>query len=183
MASTPDWRLAGSELDLTVDGYGTLKHGRFLARDIPVLYVPYLIFPAKTTRQSGLLFPRVSYSRDKNGLDVEIPFFWAVSESADATFSQRYLEKRGFKEGLEVRYFPARGHSAPFTAIIINDRQAYHGNRRRHQPRLAGGSAPLVLLSQPRNDHRRRYFPPERHPPGIGSLVFPGFFLVQLLPG
>jgi LPS-assembly protein len=101
---TPDWRLSGSELDLTVDGYGILKHGRFLARDIPVFYLPYLIFPAKTTRQTGLLFPRFSYSRDKNGLDAELPFYWAVSESADATFFQRYLEKRGFKEGLEIRY-------------------------------------------------------------------------------
>ncbi len=118
---TPDWRLAGRELDLTVDGYGTLKDGRFLARDVPVLYVPYLIFPAKTTRQSGLLFPRLSYSRDKNGLDVEVPFYWAVSESADATISLRYLEKRGFKEGLEVRYFPSPGSFGTFYGDYIND--------------------------------------------------------------
>ena len=127
---TPDWRLAGSELDVTVDGYGTLKHGRFLARDLPVLYVPYLIFPAKTTRQSGLLFPHLSYSRDKNGLDVEIPFFWAVSESADATFFQRYLEKRGFKEGVEIRYFPSPGSFGTFYGDYHQRPQAGHGNRR-----------------------------------------------------
>ncbi|MHB8907810.1 MAG: LPS-assembly protein LptD [Syntrophales bacterium] len=120
---TPDWRLAGSELDLTIDGYGTLKHGRFLARDIPLLYVPYLIFPAKTTRQSGLLFPRFSYSRDKNGLDVELPFYWAISGSADATLSQRYLEKRGWKEGLEFRYFPTPETFGTFYADFINDRK------------------------------------------------------------
>ncbi len=120
---TPDWRLAGSELDLTVDGYGTLKHGRFLARDIPLFYVPYLIFPAKTTRQSGFLFPRFSYSRDKNGLDVELPFYWAISGSADATFSQRYLEKRGFKEGVEFRYFPTPETFGTFYGDFINDRK------------------------------------------------------------
>jgi LPS-assembly protein len=119
----PDWRLAGSELDLTVDGYGILKHGRFLARDIPILYTPYLIFPAKTTRQSGFLFPRVSYSRDKNGLDVELPFFWAVSGSTDATFSQRYLEKRGFKEGMEIRYFLDPGSFGTFYGDYLNDRK------------------------------------------------------------
>jgi LPS-assembly protein len=117
----PDWRLMGSELDLTVDGYGILKQGRFLARDIPILYMPYLIFPAKTTRQSGLLLPRVSYSRDKNGLDIELPFFWAVSESADATFSQRYLERRGFKEGLEIRYFLDSGSFGTFYGDYLND--------------------------------------------------------------
>ena len=119
----PDWRIAGSELDLTVDGYGVLKHGRFLVRDLPVLYVPYLIFPAKTTRQTGFLFPRFAYSRDKNGLDVEIPFYWAVSESADATFFQRYMERRGFKEGVEFRYFPSPNTFGTFYGDFINDRK------------------------------------------------------------
>jgi LPS-assembly protein len=119
----PDWRIAGSELDLTVDGYGILKHGRFLARDLPVLYVPYLIFPAKTTRQTGFLFPRFAYSRDQNGLDVEIPFYWAVSDSADATFFQRYLEKRGFKEGVELRYFTSPDSFGVFYGDFINDRK------------------------------------------------------------
>jgi LPS-assembly protein len=119
----PDWRLAGRELDLTVDGYGTLKQGRFFARDVPVLYLPYLMFPAKTTRQSGLLLPHISYSRNKNGVDVEVPFFWAASESADATFYQRYLEKRGFKEGMEIRYSLAPGSFGTFYGDFINDRK------------------------------------------------------------
>ncbi|MCE5262096.1 MAG: LPS assembly protein LptD [Deltaproteobacteria bacterium] len=117
----PDWRLAGEELDLTVDGYGTLKNGRFLARDTPVLYMPYLIFPAKTTRQTGFLFPRFSYSRDKNGLDVEVPFYWAPSDSSDVTFYQRYLEKRGFKEGVEYRYFTDPDSFGVFYGDIISD--------------------------------------------------------------
>lgn len=119
----PDWRLAGRELELTIDGYGTLKHGRFLARDIPLLYVPYLLFPAKTTRQSGFLFPRFAYSRDKNGLDVEMPFYWAISDSADATFFQRFLEKRGFKEGVEFRYTPSPETFGTFYADFIRDRK------------------------------------------------------------
>ena len=60
---------------MTIDGYGILKDGKFLINNFPVLYIPCLPFPAKTTRQTGLLFPYLTYSRDKNGLDVEIPFF------------------------------------------------------------------------------------------------------------
>lgn len=119
----PDWRLAGKEVELTVDGYGTLTHGRFLARDLPVFYLPYLIFPVKTTRQTGLLFPRLAYSRDKNGLDVEIPFYWAISDSSDATFFQRYLEKRGFKEGVEFRYVAGMDSFGVFYGDFINDRK------------------------------------------------------------
>ena len=59
-----------------------------------------MFFPAKTTRQSGFLFPMFSLSSERNGLDVELPFFWAISENTDATLYQRYLEKRGFKEGV-----------------------------------------------------------------------------------
>ena len=120
---TPDWRIAGRELDVTVDGYGVLKHGRFLARDLPLLYIPYFIFPAKTTRQTGLLFPHLAYSRDQNGLDVEVPFYWAVSDSVDATFFQRYLEKRGFKEGVEIRYFTSPDSFGGFYGDFINDRK------------------------------------------------------------
>jgi LPS-assembly protein len=100
----PDWRFAGREVDVTIDGYGSIKSGTFQVRNVPLLYFPYLRFPAKTTRQSGFLFPYISHSSDKLGWDMEIPFFWAISESADATFYQRYMDKRGFQEGGEFRY-------------------------------------------------------------------------------
>ena len=117
---SPEWRLRGSELDVTIDGYGTLKHGRFMAKDVPVLYSPYILFPAKTTRQSGFLFPYMSYSQNK-GWDVEIPFFWAISESTDATFYQRYVEQRGFKEGVEYRYALSKDSYGTFYGDFIND--------------------------------------------------------------
>ena len=119
----PDWSLTGRELEVTIDGYGTMKQGNFLARDVPVLYFPYLIFPAKTTRQSGLLFPQFSFSRDKNGLDVEVPFYWAISESSDATFYQRYMERRGFKEGVEYRYQLSPTSFGTFYADFLNDKK------------------------------------------------------------
>lgn len=101
----PDWRITGKALDLTVDGYGTITGGKFLAGDIPLLYLPYFLFPAKTTRQTGFLFPRLAYSSEKLGWDVELPFYVAVSKSIDMTFFQRYMGKRGFQEGVEFRYF------------------------------------------------------------------------------
>ena len=101
----PAWSLKGRELNVTIDGYGTLKHGTFYAGKIPVFYLPYMLFPVKTTRQTGLLLPYVSYSKSKNGMDIEVPFYWAISENMDATFYQRFMTKRGFKEGAEFRYF------------------------------------------------------------------------------
>lgn len=117
----PDWRLTGSEMDVTIDGYGTLRNSKFLAKDIPIFYTPYLLFPAKTTRQSGFLLPRLSYSQNKLGLDVQLPFYWAISESTDATLYQRYMEKRGFQEGVEFRYFLGNNSFGTFYGDFMND--------------------------------------------------------------
>jgi LPS-assembly protein len=117
----PDWQFTGSEVDVTVDGYGTLKHGTFRINNLPILYLPYMIFPAKTTRQTGLLYPRISYSSDKMGWDMGIPFYWAISESADATFYQRYMDKRGFQEGGEFRYYISENSFGTFYADYLND--------------------------------------------------------------
>ncbi len=117
----PAWRFTGKELNVTIDGYGTLKHGAFWVKNFPLLYMPYVIFPAKTTRQSGFLFPRISCSKDKHGWDIEVPFFWAISKSADATFYQRYMGKRGLKEGIEFRYFISKDSFGTFYSDYLND--------------------------------------------------------------
>jgi LPS-assembly protein len=102
---SPDWRLTGKTMNVTADGYGTITHGKFYAGKAPVIYTPFLLFPAKTERQSGFLFPhRMSYSQDKLGWDLGIPFFWAISKDMDATFYQRYMSERGFQEGVEFRF-------------------------------------------------------------------------------
>ncbi|MBW1677028.1 MAG: LPS-assembly protein LptD [Deltaproteobacteria bacterium] len=100
---SPAWEITGKDLRVTIEGYGTLKHAAFWARSIPVLYAPFLVFPAKIKRQTGLLVPQVSYS-DRDGFEYNQPFFWAISESSDATFYEHYMEHRGFKHGVEYRY-------------------------------------------------------------------------------
>ncbi len=116
-----DWRFTGKEVDVTVDGYGTLKNGTFQVRDTPVAWFPWLMFPAKTTRQTGLLFPYAGYSQDKLGFDAEIPFYWAISKSTDATLYTRYMDKRGVKEGLEFRYQPSTSTHGLFYGDFLKD--------------------------------------------------------------
>ena len=102
-----DWRFTGKQADVTIDGYGTLKNGTFQILDTPIVWLPWAMFPAKTTRQSGFLFPYFGYSADRLGFDVEIPYYWAISKSTDATLYTRYMDKRGLKEGVEFRYQPS----------------------------------------------------------------------------
>ncbi len=98
----PDWHFSGRDLSFTVEGYGSMRHAAFWAKNVPLLYVPYLFFPVKTERQTGLLVPRLDYSRD-NGGEYTQPFFWAVNDSTDMTLYAQYLSRRGVKPGIEYR--------------------------------------------------------------------------------
>jgi LPS-assembly protein len=118
----PDWTITGSEIWVTIEGYGRVKHAAFRARGLPLFYVPYMIFPAKTRRQTGLLPPRVGYST-RIGTDMELPFFWALSDQTDATFYQRFMSRRGYMQGLEFRYLADGDSQGTFLFDILSDRR------------------------------------------------------------
>ena len=99
----PPWIITAKDFDVTVEGYGELHQASLRARNIPVLYTPYLIFPVKTKRQSGLLIPEPGYSQ-RDGLLLNVPFYWAISDNLDATFYQSLLSNRGYMQGAEFRY-------------------------------------------------------------------------------
>lgn len=108
---SPDWRITGQDLNLTLEGYGTMKNATLWAKKIPVIYTPYLVFPVKIRRQSGLLPPNLEYST-RNGIQVLQPFYWALNRGSDATFYYHHIQHRGEKFGGEFRYaldLPSKG--------------------------------------------------------------------------
>ena len=117
----PDWSITGSEVEVTVEGYGTVKNAVFRIRDMPAFYLPYALFPVKTKRQSGFLPPSVGYS-SLNGAEVEIPFFWAISDQMDATFYEHYMVERGLMQGLEYRYVAEGASKGDFLFDILSDK-------------------------------------------------------------
>lgn len=118
---SPDWEIDGSEMNVTIGGYGLMENARLAAKGLPFFYAPFVPFPVKTERQSGFLLPYLSYSREQDGLDIEIPFFWAISPQMDATLYQRYIEKRGFNEGAEFRYYLGNNSFGTFYGNYMED--------------------------------------------------------------
>ncbi len=110
---SPAWKITGKDLDVTLEGYGSLKHGFFYVKDIPVFYIPWLIYPAKRKRQSGFLAPTLSNSSIK-GVDVRLPFFVDISPSVDATLIPRICSRRAIQSALEFRYFPSESFKGRF---------------------------------------------------------------------
>jgi len=117
----PSWSITGSEINVVMEGYGKFKNAAFRIKNVPVFYLPYMIFPAKTKRQTGLLLPQFDNS-DLNGYGIEIPFFWAISDHADATLYERYVDKRGFMQGLEFRYTSGKDAKGELLLDVLMDR-------------------------------------------------------------
>jgi LPS-assembly protein len=97
------WSFASSTTKLTVDGMAHLRNVRFQIKEVPLLYSPYMVFPVKTKRESGFLFPEWSHS-SRDGFGITAPFFINLSPSMDVTLYPGYLTERGLQYGAQYRY-------------------------------------------------------------------------------
>ncbi len=99
----PAWKISGSDIDVDLDGFGTINGAAFRILDVPVLYTPWATFPAKFRRQSGLLPPMLGMS-DRDGAIWSQPWYQTLGEDQDATFTLNYMSYRGLDYGAEYRY-------------------------------------------------------------------------------
>ncbi|MEM7413595.1 MAG: LPS assembly protein LptD [Myxococcota bacterium] len=88
------WEISAEEADLQIEGYATAKNASVEILGVPVAWIPWLAFPVKTERQSGLLFPEFSFS-SFNGFSAGLPFFWAIADEAGLILTPRYSTERG----------------------------------------------------------------------------------------
>jgi lipopolysaccharide assembly outer membrane protein LptD (OstA) len=117
------WKVSARNVDLTVDGYAFMDNLYIKIKDIPTLYLPYLILPAKTRRQSGLLFPKIGLQSGNHGFIYVQPFFWAISEHQDATISAGKYSARGNRFEFEHRYKSYDGIQGILNVYRTEDRK------------------------------------------------------------
>lgn len=101
--TSPPWGFRAKTIDATTEQYVDLYDPAIEIKGLPVIYFPYLRFPIKTQRQSGLLFPALTYSKN-NGSVFSQPLFIDIDDHTDATITADYFGKRGFRLGSEYRY-------------------------------------------------------------------------------
>lgn len=69
----------------------------------PIAYLPYFSQPDPTVkRKSGFLTPSIIQS-DTRGFGLRVPYFFALSDSYDATVAGTYYSKQGFLGEVEFR--------------------------------------------------------------------------------
>ena len=99
----PSWKFGAKELNVTVDGFARAKNALFYLKNIPILYIPYIAYPANRGRVSGFLMPRYGYST-RHGLEFSGAYYLVLGRNMDATFYLDMLGKSGVGEGGEYRY-------------------------------------------------------------------------------
>ena len=105
------WQLKASSVKVEQDEvFGEAWNAVLWVGKVPVFYFPYIRFPIKDERQSGLLYPDIKFG-GKNGTDITQPYYWNIAPNYDATVGARYMERRGTMAQLEFRYLPIEGQS------------------------------------------------------------------------
>lgn len=109
------WKIECASAEVTEEGYAHAKGASLRIGGVPVLYSPYLVFPVKRERATGLLVPSLGYSNN-DGFLFKQPFFWTLGDSADLTItpfietqtrrglSLDYRRELSLRHGLEGRF-------------------------------------------------------------------------------
>jgi hypothetical protein len=97
------WSILAEDVDMQVEGYAYMSNVTTKLDDAPAFWLPYVIVPMKTRRQTGFLFPSFSFS-SQNGIALVLPFFWAVNRSSDITVGAGDYSARGPRLEVEGRY-------------------------------------------------------------------------------
>jgi LPS-assembly protein len=123
------WRIRAKEAELDIGGYGVVEDATLDVMGIPVLWLPWLIVPLRTERQTGFLFPEIAVA-SRRGFEIGTPFFWAVRDSVNATLTPYYSTRRGFKGDALVEYVFGRASKGELFTAFAYDQDISPGSQR-----------------------------------------------------
>lgn len=116
----PDWNFRLSRAEVELEGFAKVRHGRFRVKKLPLLYSPYLVYPAKTERTSGFLFPNLGYS-ERRGAHLGLAWFQTLGDSYDTTLYVDLYSNEYYAFGNEWRYQPSPYTRGFFEGYVVDD--------------------------------------------------------------
>jgi lipopolysaccharide assembly outer membrane protein LptD (OstA) len=99
----PHWKLKSTTARMTIDKYIHFTNFTLKAKNLPIFYSPYMMWPIARDRATGFLFPGFG-PNSRKGFWVGGSFFWAMSDSYDSTYWVDHYSRRGWGAGSEFRY-------------------------------------------------------------------------------
>ncbi|WP_144899313.1 LPS-assembly protein LptD [Luteimonas cucumeris] len=150
------WELRARQIDVdTEKGMGVARNATLRIGRVPVLYVPWFMFPIDDTRRTGLLYPSLSNS-NRNGFDYRQPIYLNLAPNYDLTLNPRYMTNRGASLGAEFRYLNPRGAGTitgmymPDDELRDRDRGHFTFNAFQNLSRHWRARSNLIWISDPR---------------------------------
>lgn len=150
------WRLSAASIVIDQQaGRGYARGTSLRIRDVPVFYYPFaLTFPLSDQRVSGFLAPSLGSTRE-GGVDLQVPYYFALAPHYDATLSPRLIADRGILVNGEVRYLASWSMNTLNVAHLAGDKEF-----------VTDASGTPTLLSPPGED---RWFIGFEHEGSIGD--------------
>ncbi len=121
-APLPAWCFRGSDVDLIMGDRLKARNVTFDIKGQPVFYSPYISAGLGKERKTGFLIPTAGFVKGK-GIHYEQPFFWAISDTKDATLIFDTFTKRGVGEGLEYRFVEPDGSKGTLWTYHLRDNE------------------------------------------------------------
>lgn len=115
---SPAWSFKTSDASITLEEYARIRNARLRFGKVPVLYVPYILWPATTERSSGWLIPKPGYS-DRRGAHVSLAYYRTLGRSADTTFYFDLSTEEYNGLGAEYRYRPSENTTGVIEAYYL----------------------------------------------------------------
>jgi LPS-assembly protein len=119
-ADRPAWSFNANKIKVVLEGVAHSQGNTLRLAGVPVFYSPFLALPVLTKRQSGFLMPNLEFTQ-ASGTVLEFPIYWAINNNADATFYQNYLSKRGYMQGVDLRYRARNDAAGDLRFVYLKD--------------------------------------------------------------
>ncbi len=116
-----NWEVRARTIDVNTDtGMAVARGATLMVGKVPVIYLPWFMFPTDERRRTGLLFPSISNS-SRNGFDYRQPIYLNLAPNYDATISPRFMSSRGVLLGAQFRYLVEGGAGTVEGTWMPND--------------------------------------------------------------
>ncbi len=115
------WSFSGQQIRAELGGYAYIKNSVMRIGGVPVLWLPYLVVPLKSDRQSGLLTPTFGRT-EVGGFEFAQPYFWAIDRSSDMTLTLKNYENRSLMGMTNYRYVLSENSFGELDTAYIRDR-------------------------------------------------------------
>lgn len=143
------WELRAQQIDVdTEEGMGVARNATLRIGKVPVLYVPWFMFPIDDRRRTGLLYPSIGMS-DRDGFEWKQPIYLNLAPNYDMTLTPQFFSRRGLMLGTEFRYLTGSGRGTLEAAYLPDDELT----DREHDQEIAEGIPP-----ENRREQDRGYF-------------------------